>query len=146
MFIEMEAPLQWAHCGSWSMMWRVTLVQNERITNSEIHCPYQVPLTVVKMVHCAPANCKKKTKQQTLVKNSISHTCMPKSELTQASDASQIAVRSWPPSRAKIRRPPARDISWRVRKPKPAANTNTHTELLTLNDNKAWQVNCCNFQ
>lgn len=47
-------------------------------------------------------------------------TCMPRRALTQASDASQMAVRSCPPSRAKIRRPPARDISWWVRKPKPA--------------------------
>lgn len=68
-------------------------------------------------------------------------TCMPKSVLTQASDASQIAVRSWPPSRTKTTRPPASDISWRVRKPKPATenrnmvcsrnNTQQHTSPLT---------------
>lgn len=62
-------------------------------------------------------------------------TCMPRSALTQASDASQIAVRSWPPSSAKTRRPPARDMSWRVRKLKPEVDK--HTEMLTWRMNHA---------
>lgn len=47
-------------------------------------------------------------------------TSWPSSAAKQASEASQMAVRSWPPSRAKTNRPPARDISCLVRWPKPA--------------------------
>lgn len=47
-------------------------------------------------------------------------TSFPSRADTQASEASQMAVRSWPPSRASTTRPPARPISCFVRYPKPA--------------------------
>ncbi len=52
-------------------------------------------------------------------------TSMPSRALTQASEASQMALRSCPPSRARTTRPPASDISWRVRKPKPSGDKHT---------------------
>ena len=70
-------------------------------------------------------------------------TCMPRSALTQASDASQIAVRSWPPSRARTTRPPARDISWWVRKLKPEVHKGTRTKYEYHAKSKiklGWQV------
>lgn len=59
-------------------------------------------------------------------------TSMPSKALTQASDASQMALRSCPPSRARTTRPPASDISWRVRKPKPGREQHTNTHILRL--------------
>lgn len=53
-------------------------------------------------------------------------TSMPSKALTQASEASQIALRSCPPSRAMTTLPPASDISWRVRKPKPGGEQSMH--------------------
>lgn len=47
-------------------------------------------------------------------------TSFPSKAETHASEASQMAVRSWPPSRARTTRPPARPISCFVRYPKPA--------------------------
>lgn len=47
-------------------------------------------------------------------------TSFPSKAETHASEASQMAVRSWPPSRASTTRPPARPISCFVRYPKPA--------------------------
>lgn len=47
-------------------------------------------------------------------------TSFPSRADTQASEASQMAVRSWPPSRASTTRPPASPISCFVRYPKPA--------------------------
>lgn len=75
---------------------------------------------------------------------------MSSKALTQASDASQIAVRSWPPSRAKIRRPPARVMSWRVRKPKPVAHKHRKSHMrnvsrLSIGIMKGWQV-CCSYK
>lgn len=46
-------------------------------------------------------------------------TSFPSKAETHASEASQMAVRSWPPSRARTTRPPARPISCFVRYPKP---------------------------
>lgn len=53
-------------------------------------------------------------------------TSIPNKALTQASEASQMAFRSCPPSRARTTRPPASDISCRVRKPKPGWIKNTN--------------------
>lgn len=47
-------------------------------------------------------------------------TSFPSKAETHASDASQMAVRSWPPSRASTTRPPASPISCLVKYPKPA--------------------------
>lgn len=47
-------------------------------------------------------------------------TSLPSKAETHASEASQMAVRSWPPSRARTIRPPAKPISCFVRCPKPA--------------------------
>lgn len=49
----------------------------------------------------------------------ILYTSFPSKAETHASDASQMAVRSWPPSRARTIRPPANPISCFVRYPKP---------------------------
>ncbi len=46
-------------------------------------------------------------------------TSSPSNAATQDSDASQMAVRSWPPSSAKTTRPPANFINCLVRWPKP---------------------------
>lgn len=47
-------------------------------------------------------------------------TSSPSKAETHASEASQMAVRSWPPSRARMIRPLAKPISCFVRYPKPA--------------------------
>lgn len=64
------------------------------------------------------------------------HTCtcihltsIPSKALTQASEASQMASRSCPPSRARTTRPPASDISCRVKKPKPGEGTKQHAHM-----------------
>lgn len=59
-------------------------------------------------------------------------TSIPSKALTQASEASQMALRSCPPSRARTTRPPASDISCLVRKPKPSRKQHTNTHIHRL--------------
>lgn len=74
------------------------------------------------------------------------HTSFPSRAETHASEASQMAVRSWPPSRASTRRPPAKPISCFVKYPKPA-KAEGHVEwsapdtpLSTPNKRMSWGV------
>lgn len=55
-------------------------------------------------------------------------TSFPSKAETHASEASQMAVRSWPPSRARTMRPPARPISCFVRYPKPVTREKRKNE------------------